>query len=176
VVHEVGAVFTTDWYSETDELLATSQELSTPVQRQGGLLTQVAPSGPAFPTENNLALFNTLIYYAQRRISMTSPYFVPDESLLAALTTAARRGVAVELVVGERGDQFFAFPAQHSSYEVATRRRGADLPLSSAGDPAFEASLRRRTGRGHRLLEHGDPVVPTRPGSDADDLWPRLGR
>jgi cardiolipin synthase len=117
VVHEVDAVFTTDWYSETDELLATSRERSTPVQRQGGLLTQVAPSGPAFPTENNLALFNTLIYYAQRRISITSPYFVPDESLLAALTTAARRGVAVELFVGERGDQFFVFHAQHSYYE-----------------------------------------------------------
>lgn len=116
VVHEVDAVFVSDWYSETDELLGSSREQSTKEQRQGTLLAQVAPSGPAYSTENNLALFNTLIYYAQRRVSITSPYFVPDESLLGAITTAARRGVAVELFVGEMGDQFFVFHAQHSYY------------------------------------------------------------
>ena len=56
MVHEVDAVFTTDWYSETDELLATSQERSTPVQRQGGLLTQVAPSGPAILHSKHLSV------------------------------------------------------------------------------------------------------------------------
>ena len=42
------------------------------------------PSGPGFATENNLRAFTTLIYSAQRRLSITSPYFVPDESLLYA--------------------------------------------------------------------------------------------
>jgi phosphatidylserine/phosphatidylglycerophosphate/cardiolipin synthase-like enzyme len=41
---------------------------------------------------------------------------MPDESLLAALTTTAHRGVAVELFVGEIGDQSFVFHAQHSYY------------------------------------------------------------
>ena len=116
IVREVDAVFITEWYSETDELLTSSRQQTPMERRQGSLLAQVAPSGPAFPTENNLSLFNTLIYYAQRRISITSPYFVPDESLLAALTTAAHRGVAVELFVGEIGDQSFVFHAQHSYY------------------------------------------------------------
>ncbi|GAA1430399.1 cardiolipin synthase [Microlunatus lacustris] len=116
VAHEIDAVFVTDWYSETDELLTSSREQADQAHRQGELLCQVAPSGPAFKVENNLALFNTLIYYAQRRLSITSPYFVPDESLLAAITTAARRGVAVELFIGEIGDQFFVFHAQHSYY------------------------------------------------------------
>jgi cardiolipin synthase len=117
VVHELDAVFVTDWYSETDELVDSSRESSAPEQRQGHLLAQVAPSGPAFSTENNLALFNTLIYYAQRRLSITSPYLVPDESLLSAITTAAHRGVAVEMFVGEIGDQFFVFHAMHSYFE-----------------------------------------------------------
>ena len=118
VVREVDAVFITDWYSETDELLTSSREPTLPEQHQGDLLAQLAPSGPAFRTENNLSLFNTLIYYAQRRISITSPYFVPDESLLAAITTAAQRGVAVQLFVGEIGDQFMVFHAQHSYYDA----------------------------------------------------------
>lgn len=116
MVQEVDALFITDWYSETGQLLPTSQQSSAPLPVQGPMLAQVDPSGPAFRTENNLALFNTLIYYAQRRVSITSPYFVPDESLLGAITTAARRGVAVELFVGEIGDQFLVFHAQHSYY------------------------------------------------------------
>ncbi|HEY0239587.1 MAG TPA: cardiolipin synthase [Friedmanniella sp.] len=116
VVHEIDALFVTDWYCETDELLASSREQSSDAQRGGGLLAQVAPSGPAYPAENNLALFNSLLYQATRRISITSPYFVPDQSLLGSITTAARRGVAVELFVGEIGDQFVVFHAQHSYY------------------------------------------------------------
>jgi cardiolipin synthase len=116
VVHEIDALFVTDWYCETDELLSSSREQSSDAQRRGGLLAQVAPSGPAYEAENNLALFNSLLYHATSRISITSPYFVPDESLLGAITTAARRGVAVELFVGEIGDQFVVFHAQHSYY------------------------------------------------------------
>ena len=115
-VRAVDALFATDWYSETDELLEAAERPRVGVAPAGDLLAQVAPSGPAFPTENNLALFNSLIYHAERRLSITSPYFVPDESLLGAITTAARRGVAVELFVSEIGDQLFVFHAQHSYY------------------------------------------------------------
>ena len=68
--------------------------------------------------ENNLRLFNTLIYGAQRRLSLTSPYFVPDESLLYAVTTAAQRGVDVELFVSEASDQFMVGHAQASYYKA----------------------------------------------------------
>jgi cardiolipin synthase A/B len=76
------------------------------------------PSGPCFPMENNLRLFNTLLYGAQRRLSLTSPYFVPDESLLYAVTTAAQRGVDVELFVSEASDQFMVGHAQASYYQA----------------------------------------------------------
>lgn len=118
IVQEVEAIFATDWYSETDEVPgSTAVDAVADDDDPTTLLAQIAPSGPAFEAENNLALFNSLFYAAERRISITSPYFVPDESLLAAIQTAARRGVAVELFVGEIGDQFFVFHAQHSYYE-----------------------------------------------------------
>jgi phosphatidylserine/phosphatidylglycerophosphate/cardiolipin synthase-like enzyme len=66
----------------------------------------------------NLRLFNSLIHSAQRRLSITSPYFVPDDSLLYAITTAAQRGVAVELFVSEQGDQFMVHHAQCSYYKA----------------------------------------------------------
>jgi cardiolipin synthase len=117
VVREIDALFVTDWFSETDELLEVAP-LDPPQGEQapGRLLCQVAPSGPAFPSENNLALFDSLIYAAERRIGITSPYFVPDESLLIALLTAADRGVEVELFVGEISDKLLVQHAQHSYY------------------------------------------------------------
>src|SRR4051794_7706092 len=118
VVAALNVVFATDWYSEADEIL--TDEL-VPLQSNlasGELTCQVLPSGPGFATENNLRMFTTLIYSAQRRISLTSPYFVPDESLLYAVTTAAQRGIDVELFVSEEGDQFMVYHAQVSYYRA----------------------------------------------------------
>ena len=130
VVQAMNAVFLSDWYSETGVIL-TSQAKSLaapgsavarlPVLRPGDLDCQVVPSGPGFDNDNNLKLFNSLLYQARRRVSITSPYFVPDESLIAAITTAAERGVAVELFVGAVADQPMVFHAQRSYYEVLLR-------------------------------------------------------
>ena len=118
IVAALNVVFATDWYSETDEILKTEITPYPRVEPAGDLTCQVIPSGPGFTTENNLRMFNTLIYSAQRRISLTSPYFVPDESLLYAVTTAAQRGVEVELFVSEEGDQFMVYHAQCSYYRA----------------------------------------------------------
>jgi cardiolipin synthase len=117
IVTTLNVVFATDWLSETDESLE-DQLAHRPELHAGHVTAQVVPSGPGFITENNLRLFNTLIYSAQRKISICSPYFVPDDSLLYAVTTAAQRGVDVELFVSEKGDQFLVHHAQQSYYEA----------------------------------------------------------
>lgn len=123
VVRAMNAVFITDWYSETGDILVEQASGLTdqPARVAGDLACQIVPSGPGFDNDNNLKLFNSLIYQAHRRVSLTSPYFVPDESLTAAVTTAAERGVAVELFVSELGDQPMVYHAQRSYYEVLLR-------------------------------------------------------
>ena len=79
------------------------------------------PSGPGFAGENNLRLFLALLYYAQERIVITSPYFVPDESMLMAITSAVQRGISVDLFVSEIGDQVLVYHAQRSYYEALLR-------------------------------------------------------
>jgi cardiolipin synthase A/B len=116
VVHSINLVFAADWFVETKERLVEHLQPETFPDPVGDITCQIVPSGPGFPDENNLRLFNSLIYGAQHRLSITSPYFVPDESLLYAITTAAQRGVAVELFVGEQGDQFMVHHAQSSYY------------------------------------------------------------
>ena len=118
-VSALNLLFATDWYSETGVKL--SDEIGVAPPPAGEIEAQVIPSGPGFVSENNLRAFTTLIYSAQRRLSITSPYFVPDESLLYAVTTAAQRGVDVELFVSEEGDQFMVYHAQCSYYEALLR-------------------------------------------------------
>jgi cardiolipin synthase len=117
IVAGINALFVTDWYSETDELLLRETE-PEPLTLSGAPLdAQVVPSGPGFEGENNLRLFNALLYAAQERIIITSPYFVPDESMLYAITTAAQSGLDVQLFVSEIGDQPVVYHAQRSYYE-----------------------------------------------------------
>jgi cardiolipin synthase A/B len=120
-VAALNAIFITDWFSETNELLQREARQIVAAAGEEYLDCQIVPSGPGFEGENNLRLFNGLIYAAQKRIVLTSPYFVPDDSMLYAVTTAAQRGIEVELFVSEIGDQAVVFHAQRSYYETLLR-------------------------------------------------------
>jgi cardiolipin synthase len=117
IVMELEAVFAMDWYTETGERLgAEIESVTDPTADQVPM--QLVPSGPGYLTMPNLRLFTGLAHRAQQKLSLTSPYFVPDDSLLEAITTAAYRGVAVELFVSEQADQFVVQHAQASYYDV----------------------------------------------------------
>ncbi|MBM3716001.1 MAG: cardiolipin synthase [Actinobacteria bacterium] len=118
VVASINAVFLSDWYSETDETLSDEIDLFNVSSGPGDLDCQIVPSGPGFDFQNNLKLFLGLLFAARERIIIVSPYFVPDEALLLAITTACQRGVHVELFVSEEGDQAMVYHAQRSYYEA----------------------------------------------------------
>ena len=121
IVAGINALFVTDWYSETNELLLRETEGVPRPVRTDPLDAQVVPSGPGFDGENNLRLFNSLLYAASEQVIITTPYFVPDSSMLYAITTAAQSGLDVQLFVSEVGDQAVVFHAQRSYYEVLLR-------------------------------------------------------
>ena len=119
VVAQLEAAFRTDWYSETGELLNqdTAPETVLVPVAAGDILCQVLPSGSGFENENNLKLFTSLIHAAQKTLVITNPYFVPDDSLMTAITSAAQRGVDVTLINSEVSDQFLVSNAERSYYE-----------------------------------------------------------
>jgi cardiolipin synthase len=121
IVAGINALFVTDWYTETNEILLREAGAVQRPTLDSALDAQVVPSGPGFEGENNLRLFNSLLYLAQERIIITSPYFVPDESMLYAITTAAQSGIDVQLFVSEIGDQPVVYHAQRSYYEELLR-------------------------------------------------------
>jgi len=60
---------------------------------------------------------------AERRIWITNAYFVPDGSLLRALSLAARRGVDVRIIVPKVSDVFFV-PVVHAAFHYSLLKAG----------------------------------------------------
>lgn len=119
IVTSMEAVFAVDWYSESGEALALTPPVDDGERRPGDTnVVQMIPSGPGYTTEPNLRLFNSIIHHAKTHLVICSPYFIPDESLLAAVTTACYRGVHVDLLVSEKSDQFMVHHAQSSYYQA----------------------------------------------------------
>jgi len=121
IVDSLSAVFAIDWYTETGEVLdfeSHPESEDAAITDDGHGAFQLVPSGPGFPTEPNLRMFVSMMHRAQHKLIITSPYFIPEDSLLSAITTAAYRGVDVELFVSEQADQFMVQHAQRSYYQV----------------------------------------------------------
>lgn len=112
-------VLLADWFLETvasaDELRDTSDLQA--VSPAGGSAVQVLASGPAVATDGILQMLLATIYSARRSLVITTPYFVPDDSMLRALRSAAARGVEVTLIVPERVDSLLVRYASRSYYD-----------------------------------------------------------
>jgi len=116
VVLQLQAVFLTDYLIETNSNLLQPEHFP-PQESAGSVAAQALPSGPGYPQANTQRLIVSLIHAAERRIVITTPYFIPDESLLDAMKVAVMRGVEVNLVVSHQADQFLVCQAQRSFYE-----------------------------------------------------------
>jgi len=75
---------------------------------RGDAVLQVVPAGPDEPHDCLYLALTTLIHQARRRVWISSPYFVPTEPLQLALTTAARKGVDVRILLPQRSNQRIA--------------------------------------------------------------------
>ena len=87
-------------------------------------LAQLIPSGPDQVDDTVHALLVSGAFMARERILAVTPYFVPDATLLMALTLAARRGVVVDLVLPARSN--------HRLADVARNRPLRDLARAGA--------------------------------------------
>ncbi len=108
----VAGVFASDWYLETREILP-----APPVSEEALAPVQIMPSGPDYGVPGFERLLVALIHAAKTQVTLVSPYLIPDEALLAALQTAAYRGVVIDLVVSRVVDQRLVRLAQRSFYD-----------------------------------------------------------
>jgi cardiolipin synthase len=94
---------------------------------------QLLPSGPEMPRSTLYEFIVTAIFNARRTVRIVTPYLIPDQAVMLALTSAAKRGVAVQLIVPERLDTRIGQFASQATYAellaagVEIRRFGAGL-------------------------------------------------
>ena len=118
VVTSLASVFAVDWYLESEEQLSLDMQPYDDAMTADSNHLQLVPSGPGYTTEPNLRMFNSVVHHAKEKLILCSPYFIPDESLLEAVTTACYRDVEVELLVSAKADQFMVNHAQSSYYQA----------------------------------------------------------
>ena len=78
-------------------------------------IAQCIPSGPDQADDTLYSLLISSCFSAQKRICIVTPYFVPDATLLMALTLAARRGGLVEVLLPEKSNHRLADMGRHAS-------------------------------------------------------------
>ncbi len=134
VVNPLAATLLGDWILETGEpmqQLIDSAGLGD-AKPVGSANVQVVPSGPGESEDGLLQMLLGLINAARRELVLTTPYLVPDDSMIVALRGAAGRGVQVTLILPEKVDSFLTRYASRSYYDDLLEA-GVEIQLYRGG-------------------------------------------
>lgn len=120
VVNWLQTVFLEDWayaldYSTNQE--PTDLDVLLPDMPDGDQAVQIMASGPDSSMEAIHRVHVAAIHAAHERLWLTTPYFVPTEAAMLALTNAALRGVDVRLLVPEKSDSRIVTAAARSYFD-----------------------------------------------------------
>lgn len=117
-VYFLQRIFLQDWYFITGESLEHTFTHLFPLRdKPGNTLVQITSSGPDTQWEAIMQVYYYSIATAQKSVHLTSPYFVPNESILTALKTAALSGVDVKLLLPAKSDHKIVYWAAMSYLE-----------------------------------------------------------
>ncbi len=100
IVGQLFSVFTQDWHFVSGERLGGSGTWAPHAHpTDSEVLARVVQSGPDSNIGSTHGLIMGALAVAQESIAICSPYFLPDRQLVGAFTVAARRGVAVDIII-----------------------------------------------------------------------------
>lgn len=117
VVWQSQHLFAGDWMANThDDLSSIFQEPR--MAGQAGFTAQVIATGPTARNSAMPEMFESLMYAARRELFITTPYYVPNGAIQAALCAAANRGVTTSIIFPARNDDFAVAAASRSNYEA----------------------------------------------------------
>ena len=108
-------LFVSDWIAEGGDEISSLLTEPTPAGK-GSIVAQVFGTGPTVEFDAMPACFSELIHSAREELVITTPYFIPDEQLLFALTSAGRRGVRTLMLFPKRNDSRIVAAASRSYY------------------------------------------------------------
>jgi cardiolipin synthase len=108
-------LFAADWMKYVDEDI--NSLLRVPIPASGpGFAAQVIATGPTGMNSAMPEMFTTLMYTARHSLVITTPYYVPNESMQDALCSAAHRGIETTIVLPARNDSWQVAAVSHSYF------------------------------------------------------------
>jgi cardiolipin synthase A/B len=116
VVYDIQEVFLEDWAFSSGPLHWDDSFFPPVDVAEDGMTASLLPTAPTTEGSGLLDVIVQALQLARDRCVLTTPYFVPNDALLAAMRSAALRGVQVLLVVPQRGDSALAQAAGRSHY------------------------------------------------------------
>lgn len=121
VARQNQSLFAADWMTYTGQDIHLNAETASAAA--GQVIAQVIATGPGMRHSAMPEIFESLIYSAREELVISTPYYVPNQSMQAALCAAAHRGVKTILIL----------PARNDSREVAAASRSYYASLLEAG-------------------------------------------
>lgn len=124
-------LFELDWRAESpgDDLASERPDRPACV---GMSPVQIISSGPGDNPDDLRRVLLQSMYAAREELVISTPYFVPDDTMLTALITAAKRGVRTVLIVPERVDSVLVRHASRSYFDDLLNA-GVEVRLFQAG-------------------------------------------
>jgi len=109
-------LWASDWMTDVDE--DVRDLLNTPLRTQtDGFPAQVIGTGPTVRNSAMPEMFESMMFAATREIVITSPYYVPTDSIQGGLCAAANRGVKTTIIFPKRNDSPLVAAASRSYYK-----------------------------------------------------------
>lgn len=110
--------FLTDWYFATKELILDTPKYIPPIEVvYGQSPIQIAASGPDSDWASIMQAYFVSITRAKHHIYISTPYFMPNQSVLTALKVAALSGVDVKIMLPARSDSKLVHWASRSYFD-----------------------------------------------------------
>jgi len=108
-------LFASDWMGHGEDDLTELLQRPMPPE-QPGFVAQVIGTGATVRPSAMPEIFVSAMNAARRELVITTPYYVPDETIQAALCASAYRGVETIFIVPQRNDSWVVAAASHSYY------------------------------------------------------------
>lgn len=133
VVSALEGVFAENWVECCGEIL-TGDEFFPLLKPTGDTTAIVIKSSPSDRATAARVVFQMLIEGAEKSIRITTPYFLPDQSLREAFKRTARRGVKIDIIVpGSHTDQRWV--------RLVSRRKYRELLKEGIGIHEYRAGM-----------------------------------
>ncbi len=112
-------IFMADWnFCSEENIMVTNDYFpQIDINNKNAIPVQITSSGPDSELPSILFSIVQSINLAKKEILLTTPYYIPDQTLQDSLVIAALSGIDVKLLVPERADSLFVSIATQSYFE-----------------------------------------------------------